>query len=65
MIGLLRKCFWIAWFLIFTVAFITLFEHGWTNGPTYFKDFKTEVAAAKLLLPKKPEPKPDKAAPHR
>jgi len=60
MIGLLRKLFWIALFLIFTVVFVTLFEHGWSNAGTFFKDFKSEMMDAKALIPQKPEPKPDK-----
>jgi len=58
MIGLLRKLFWIALFLIFTVVFVTLFEHGWTNADKFVKDFQTEMNNAKDLIPKKPEPKP-------
>ena len=64
MIGLLRKLFWIALFLIFTVVFVTLFEHGWTNTGAFIKDFKTEVDNAKSLIPQKPEPKTDKNSLH-
>jgi hypothetical protein len=59
MIGLLRKIFWIALFLVFTLVFITLFEHGWTSSSQFIKDFKTELNSAKELLAKKPQRKPD------
>lgn len=61
MIGLLRKIFWIALFLIFTIVFVTFFEHGWTNAGTFIKDFKTELNNAKELIPQKPQRKPDKS----
>lgn len=35
MIALFRKLFWFALFLVFTLGFVTLFEHGW-NGPQAF-----------------------------
>ncbi len=61
MIVLLRKLFWIVLFLIFTLVFITLFEHRWTDPGTFVKDFKTELGAAKELMAKKPERKPDRS----
>jgi hypothetical protein len=61
MIGLLRKIFWIALFLIFTVVFVTLFEHGWTSTGTFVKDFKSEVGEVKALINKKAEPSPKKS----
>ncbi|HEX8371385.1 MAG TPA: hypothetical protein VF585_01275 [Chthoniobacterales bacterium] len=34
--GLLRKLFWVALFVVFTFSFVILFEHGTEN---FFRDF--------------------------
>lgn len=43
MIALIRKLFWFTLFLVFTLAFITLFEHGWTTPGKFVNDARSEV----------------------
>lgn len=40
---LLRKLFWLALFLVFTVGFVTLFDHGFTTSKQFTDDAKSEV----------------------
>lgn len=60
MIGLIRNLFWFALFLVFTLGFVTLFEHGWRGTDGFVKDFQTEFdAAAKMVqgsIPGKTDP---------
>ena len=59
MIVLLRKLFWFALFLVFTLGFVTLFDHGW-NGPQQFvADAKLEADAVTKLWTKPIERKKD------
>jgi hypothetical protein len=43
MFTLLRKLFWIALFLICTVGFVTLFDHGYVSNQQFTTDAKSEV----------------------
>jgi hypothetical protein len=43
MITLIRKIFWIALFLVFTLGFVTLFDHGFGSGKQFTADAKSEV----------------------
>lgn len=45
MIALVRKLFWFALFLVFTLGFVTLFEHGWRDPRQFVNDAKTEARA--------------------
>ena len=49
MIALVRKLFWFALFLVFTLAFVTLFEHGWRDPKQFVADAKTEANAVSGL----------------
>lgn len=44
MIALVRKLFWFALFLAFTLGFVTLFEHGWHDPRQFVADAKTEAS---------------------
>ena len=41
-VALVRKIFWIALFLVFTLCFVALFEHGWNGTDAFVKDVQTE-----------------------
>jgi len=43
MITLVRKLFWFALFLVFTLGFVTLFDHGFVTANQFSIDAKTEV----------------------
>jgi hypothetical protein len=43
MMTLIRKLFWFALFLVFTLGFVTLFDHGYVTTQQFVKDAKTEV----------------------
>ena len=43
MITLIRKLFWAALFLVFTLGFVTLFDHGFITTSQFSADAKTEV----------------------
>jgi hypothetical protein len=43
MITLIRKIFWLALFLVFTLGFVTFFDHGFTTGKQFTDDAKGEV----------------------
>jgi hypothetical protein len=43
MITLIRKLFWFALFLVFTLGFVTLFDHGFATGKQFTDDAKGEV----------------------
>jgi hypothetical protein len=43
MTTLLRKLFWFALFLVFTLGFVTLFDHGYTTPKQFSDDAKSEV----------------------
>jgi hypothetical protein len=43
MITLIRKLFWLALFLVFTLGFVTLFDHGFITGKQFTDDAKSEV----------------------
>lgn len=36
--GLIRKLFWLALFVVFTFGFVVIFEHGLTDFPKSFPD---------------------------
>jgi hypothetical protein len=40
---LLRKLFWLALFLAFTLGFVTLFDHGYVTNAKFTADAKSEV----------------------
>ena len=56
MIGLIRKLFWFVLFLVFTLGFVTLFEHGWRGPDAFLKDCQTEFDSAMKLI-KTPVPR--------
>ena len=62
MTTLLRKLFWFALFLVFTLGFVTLFDHGYTTNPKFIEDSKSEVHELTQLLKesqkKAPTPQP-------
>ena len=43
MMALLRKLFWVLLFLIFTIGFDTLFDHGYTTTNQFVADAKGEM----------------------
>jgi hypothetical protein len=43
MTTLIRKLFWIALFLVFTLGFVTFFDHGYSNTKQFTTDAKSEV----------------------
>jgi hypothetical protein len=43
MMTLIRKLFWIALFLVFTLGFVTFFDHGYSTTKQFTADAKTEV----------------------
>jgi hypothetical protein len=43
MITLIRKLFWVALFLVFTLGFVTLFDHGFVTTTQFTTDAKGEV----------------------
>jgi len=43
MITLIRKLFWLALFLVFTLGFVTLFDHGFITTTQFSKDAQSEV----------------------
>jgi len=55
MITLVRKLFWFALFLVFTLGFVTLFDHGFVTTHQFQVDATGEVNDLMLLLhpPKK------------
>jgi len=42
MITLIRKLFWLALFLVFTLGFVTLFDHGFVTAKQFSTDARTE-----------------------
>jgi predicted negative regulator of RcsB-dependent stress response len=50
MMTLLRKLFWFALFLGFTLGFVTLFDHGYTTSKQFTDDAKGEVSDFQQLL---------------
>ena len=43
MMTLIRKLFWVCLFLVFTLGFVTYFDHGFVTGKQFSADAKTEV----------------------
>lgn len=39
---LIRKLFWFTLFLVFTLGFVTFFDHGFTTGTQFSADAKDE-----------------------
>jgi hypothetical protein len=63
MTTLLRKLFWLALFLAFTLGFVTLFDHGYTTTKQFTADAKSEINDLRQLMPAKPtKAKPDDGA---
>ena len=50
MMTLIRKLFWVALFLVFTLGFVTLFDHGYTTTRQFTDDAKGEAHDAMDLL---------------
>ena len=46
---LVRKLFWFALFLAFTLGFVTLFDHGFVTTKQFTADAKSELHAAVQL----------------
>ena len=66
MITLVRKLFWFALFLAFTLGFVTLFDHGFVTAKQFSVDAQTEVNdVVKILRPiKRPPDKSDELGTH-
>ena len=43
MMILIRKLFWLALFLVFTLGFVTLFDHGFVTASKFSTDARSEV----------------------
>jgi hypothetical protein len=56
--GLIRKLFWIALFLVSTFCFLVLFDHGTVN---YVKNFQLDFQNFKTLLSTQIEHKKDES----
>ena len=50
MTTLLRKLFWFALFLVFTLGFVTLWDHGFNSGKQFTADAKSEVADLMVMV---------------
>jgi hypothetical protein len=50
MMTLVRKLFWFALFLVFTLGFVTLFDHGFVTTKQFTDDAKSEVSDLKALI---------------
>ena len=59
MATLIRKIFWLALFLGFTLGFVTLFDHGFTTAHQFTTDAKGEVGDMLAIV------KPIKRAPDK
>jgi hypothetical protein len=59
MFTLIRKIFWFALFVGFTLSFVTLFDHGFTTGAQFSTDAKSEVGELMAMV------KPIKKAPDK
>jgi predicted secreted protein len=57
MMTLLRKIFWVALFLVFTLGFVTLFDHGYVTTKQFTDDAKVEAHDAIDMLRKSAMPK--------
>jgi hypothetical protein len=44
MMTLFRKIFWLGLFLVFTLGFVTLFDHNFYTTQQFSKDAKSEVS---------------------
>lgn len=60
MMTLFRKIFWVALFVVFTLGFVTLFDHGYVTTKQFTDDAKSEVNDLMTLWrpPAKPSPTP-------
>jgi hypothetical protein len=65
MMTLIRKLFWVALFLVFTLGFVTLFDHGYVTTKQFTDDAKGEAHDFIALIhpAKAPPPKTDNPAP--
>ncbi len=63
MMTLIRKLFWAALFVVFTLGFVTLFDHGYTTSKQFTDDAKGEAHdMIALIRPvKSPSPSPTPA----
>jgi hypothetical protein len=60
MMTLVRKLFWLALFLVFTLGFVTLFDHGYNTTKQFTADARSEVHD--LMTSWRPvKPAPDKS----
>ncbi len=50
MTTLIRKLFWIALFLVFTLGFVTLFDHGFVTGKQFTADAHSEVNDLMVMI---------------
>ena len=65
MTTLFRKLFWLALFLVFTLGFVTFFDHGFVTGHQFTTDSRSEVNDLMVMVhPIKPSSdKTDQPAP--
>ena len=57
MMTLIRKLFWFALFVVFTLGFVTLFDHGFVTTKQFSTDAKSEVSElVQVWRPIKREP---------
>jgi predicted secreted protein len=57
MMTLIRKIFWLALFVVSTLGFVTLFDHGYTTTKKFTDDAATEVSELRALIRPSPTPK--------
>jgi hypothetical protein len=65
MTTLIRKLFWLALFLVFTLGFVTLFDHGFVTTKQFTADAKSEVNDFVTMVHpiKRPPDKSDQVVP--
>jgi hypothetical protein len=61
MITLLRKLFWFALFVIFTLGFVTLWDHGFDSGKQFTTDAKSEFSDLMAMVGHPIKRPPDKS----
>ena len=57
MMTLIRKLFWLALFLAFTLGFVTWFDHGFSSSKQFSDDAKKEVDEFVKIVHPAPQPK--------
>jgi hypothetical protein len=65
MMTLIRKLFWFGLFLVFTLGFVTLFDHGYVTSTQFIADAKGEAHDLMVMVRpiKRPPDKSDQIPP--